>query len=484
MFSNYRIIPSACLTVMVMAFSLQAPAASDESVLENGEVRDAIALFDAWLELRVEREELPSVAVGVVLGESLLWSKAYGYADLASRRPATTETAYRVASITKLFTSTAIMQLRDAGKLRLDEPVADYVDWFRLDDRHAETGSVTIRQLMTHSSGLARELEGQYWDGGKLLERDEFIARFQETPSAKGREETYKYSNVAFAILGSVIESASGESYDDYITGHILKPLGMSGTQIRPASDMATLATGYEFRVVGQPRAAAPFTDSKAFAAAANMATSVVDLARFVSSQFETTPEAGRVLAPLTLRETHRVHWLADDWAFGLGLSWFVTRKDNRTVISHGGSVPGFRTRVMAAPADEFGLIVLTNSGDSDVGKLSNQAWTMLASAVIGAAKKDESKAEPDSSWTSLVGRYRGFDGEVLRVMVIADELALVNPGQDDPLDGRIRLEHVEDQTYMMLDKWQAGEPIRFEVDDEGRAVRIVMPGYSLDRLD
>jgi hypothetical protein len=108
----------------------------------------------------------------------------------------------------------------------------------------------------------------------------------------------------------------------------------------------------------------------------------------------------------------------------------------------------------------------------------------MLASAVIGAAKKDESKAEPDSSWTSLVGRYRGFDGEVLRVMVIADELALVNPGQDDPLAGRIRLEHVEDQTYMMLDKWQAGEPIRFEVDDEGRAVRIVMPGYSLDRLD
>ena len=480
----HRMLRGACLAVLLVACGLPSRGAADEAVLENGKVRDAIAVFDAWLDRRIEREELPSVAVGVVLGESLLWSKAYGYADLATRRPATTGTAYRVASITKTFTATAIMQLRDAGKLGLDDPVSDYVDWFRLDDRHAETGSVTIRQLMTHSSGLVRELEGLYWDDGVLLDRDEFIARFQATPSAKGREETYKYSNVAFAILGAVIESASGESYDDYLTGQILEPLGMSGTQIRPTRDMATLATGYEFRVPGQPRKAAPFTDSKAFAAAANLATSVEDLARYLSSQFASTPDSGRVLAPLTLRETHRVHWLADDWSFGLGLSWFVARKDDRTVISHSGSVPGFRTRIMAAPADDFGLIVLTNAGDSDVGKLSNQAWTMLASPIIGANEADEPKAEAASDWAGLVGRYRGFDGELLRAMVLDGELTLVDPAQDDPMAGRIRLKHVEGYTFTMLDKWQAGESIRFDVDGAGRAERIVMPGYSLDRLD
>ena len=278
-------------------------ASENESVIDDPEVKAAIEVFDVWVQYRVNQYEIPGVSIGLVYDQELMWAKGYGCADLEKKTPATPSTAYRIASLTKLFTATAILQLRDAGRLQLDDPVSKHLDWFYLNDPHSDSPVITIRHLLTHSSGLAREFEALYWDTMEFPDPETFVRMFQESSTILPRETKFKYSNVAFNVLGFVVEFVSGESYADYVTNHILKPLGMTSTDVTPSPDMATLATGYSIRKPGQPRAVAPFFDKKAAVASGNMASSVEDLAKFLSLQFQEGPaEGNQVLKGSTLR--------------------------------------------------------------------------------------------------------------------------------------------------------------------------------------
>lgn len=456
-------------------------ASEKESVIDDPDVKAAIEVFDAWVQHRVHQYEIPGVSIGLVYDQELIWAKGYGYADLEKRTPATPSTAYRIASLTKLFTATAILQLRDGGKLQLDDPVSKHLDWFSLNDPHSNSPVITIRHLLTHSSGLAREFETLYWDDLEFPDRDTFISMFQRSSTILPRETKFKYSNVAFNVLGFIVESASGESYANYVTNHILKPLGMTSTEVTPPADMATLATGYYVRKPRQPRTVAPFFDKKAAVASGNMASSVEDLAKFLSLQFkEGSAEGNQILKGSSLREMHRPHWLYDDWKAGRGLGWGTARVGDQVRIRHGGSVPGYRSSISAAPADKFGVVVLTNADDGDPGEIAAQAWTIIAPMVKMVTEVKEEPQEADPSWTKFVGVYQWHDGSIIKVMLLNNELALVDPASDTPWEDRVRLEYVADNTFKMLNQWQEGESIHFEENKSGEVTRIIMPGYSL----
>src|SRR5687768_167489 len=129
-------------------------------------------LFSAWMNGQIEYRELPGIVVGIVAGDDLVWSKGFGFADLKARKPMTAETKFRMASHSKLFTATAIMQLREQGKVRLDDPVSKHLAWFRVKPSGDDDGSVTVEQLLTHSSGLPREA-GAHWTTGEFPTADE-----------------------------------------------------------------------------------------------------------------------------------------------------------------------------------------------------------------------------------------------------------------------------------------------------------------------
>jgi D-alanyl-D-alanine carboxypeptidase len=454
-----------------------------ESLIENPEVSAAIAVFDAWCQHTVFNREQPGVSIGIVHDKDLIWAKGYGYADLEKGIPAKPSTAYRIASITKLFTATAILQLRDAGKLQLDDPVAKHLIWFRLNDTFEDSPVITIRHLLTHTSGLPRELNALYWDEMKFPELEEFVEMFQEASTILPRETELKYSNVGFNVLGHVIASVSGESYSDYVREHILLPLGMMGTEVIPRKDMSTLAVGYGFRKPDQPRRTESFFDKKAMASSGNMASTVEDLAKFISLQFREDAAGGaQILKGSTLREMHRVHWLSPNWKSGWGLGWSVVRSDGQVRITHGGSVPGYKTYVSAAPADKFGVIVLTNAEDGNPRSYADNAWSIIAPAVKKATEITEELPVVDSSWMKYVGDYEWEDGSPVKVMLLNSELALVDPTEDNPWDGRIRLEPVSEGVFRMKDQSQKGELIQFEMNESGEVTRIIMPGYSLLR--
>jgi len=130
---------------------------SEHPPVEHPEVRSAIDLLEAWIEAQRVARELPGVSLGIVHDQALVWSGGFGWADVERREPATADTLYRIGSITKLFTATALLILRDAGKLHLDDPLATHLPWFQMKAAAAEAGTITIRHLLTHTSGLPRE---------------------------------------------------------------------------------------------------------------------------------------------------------------------------------------------------------------------------------------------------------------------------------------------------------------------------------------
>jgi CubicO group peptidase (beta-lactamase class C family) len=477
---GFLLIPLA-----VLILPLTGQASESGSPAAKPEVAAVIDVFDAWAEYRATRREQPGVSIGLVYDQELIWAKSYGYADLVNKTTATPSTAYRIASLSKVFTATAILQLRDTGLLQLDDPVAKHLDWFRLQDKHPDSSVITIRHLLTHTSGLPRELDALYWDEMDFPDREAFVKMLQEASTILPRETKFKYSNVAFGVLGLLVEAVSEQNYSDYVTENIFAPLGMTASRVLPPKDMPALATGYKYRKPGKPRIEEPFTDLAAMVSAGNLASTVEDLAKFLALQFREGPAGGaQILKGPTLREMQRVHWLDPEWEGGRGLGWGILRLNGRTLIGHGGYVPGHTTTITADPKEKFAVIVLTNAGDGEPFSYARQAWSIVAPAVIKAMAEAEKPPVADESWVQYVGLYEWDDGAVSRVMLLNGELALVDPASDTPWESRVRLEPVSDGVFKMKDPTQEGELVRFELDADGKVTRMVLPGYSLQKAD
>ncbi len=472
----------AVVTILAWtAPSAAQTAAADRSPLaRKPEVAAALTVLDSWIAATVAQREQPGLSIGVVYDQDLIWAKGYGYADLERRVPATPGTIYRIASNSKLFTATAIMQLRDAGKLRLDDPVSERLPWFSIKKTYDGGPPITIRHLITHTSGLPRELSGVNWSDLTFPGREELrrVLPGQETVFAPETE--WKYSNLAVSLAGEVVAEVSGEPWPQYVERHIPQPLGMTATRAAPARDMPGLAIGYGRRVPGRARDVEPFVDTGAEAPAANLASNVEDLAKFVSLQFRDGPRGGaQVLQGSTLREMQRVQWLRPDWRRGWGLGFSIRRVDDQVRIGHTGSLPGHRTQIEIAPAQKLGVIVLTNAEDGDPFRYIDQAFVLLNPAVAKAVAPPDTPKVADAAWQQYVGRYAWKFSE-MQIQILNGELTLIVPEADNPWDSRMILKPVRLNTFRMVAPGftygPIGELLTFEMDEKGKVVRVRTP--------
>ncbi len=452
--------------------------ASAARVAENPEVEAAIAVLDSWIQATMASREQPGLSVGIVYDQELIWSKGYGFADVARRTRATPATAYRIASISKLFTATAILQLRDAGKLLLDDPVADHLPWFKIKNAHPDGPVITIRHLITHTSGLPRESTGTYWNDLNFPTREEMMEILATQETAIPAETEWKYSNLALALAGEIVAVVSGEPWDQYVERHILRPLSMRSTRAMPAPDMRILASGYTRRVPGENRVPEPFVDTRGLAPAANLASTVEDLARFAALQFrDAAAEGEQILKGSTLREMHRIQWLRPDWRSGQGLGFSIRRVGDQVRVGHGGSVPGHRTQIEIAPAQKFAVIVLTNANDGEPLQYVNQAFQLVGPAVAKAAEAPKKAATPDPAWDLYVGTYTWKNSDV-EIMVLNGELTMFVPEAENPWESRVTLTPAGRHTFKMKGGSSSGELLRFELDDQGRVTRLIAGSY------
>jgi len=160
-----KFISVVMMCIIILWGGVWRLSAADQEKIDFSE---AIRIIDTWLEAQREYDRLPGISAAVVKDQEVIWSKGYGMADLHKKSRTTPATIYSICSISKLFTSIAIMQLRDAGKLRLDDRVADVLPWFNLKQQYPESGPITVRSLLTHSSGLPRESAPSLLDGARF----------------------------------------------------------------------------------------------------------------------------------------------------------------------------------------------------------------------------------------------------------------------------------------------------------------------------
>lgn len=432
-----------------------------------------LEVLDAWIVETMENREQPGLSIGIVYDQDLIWAKGYGYADVATKRTATPSTVYRIASITKLFTATALMQLRDGGKIHLDDPVKKYLPWFSIKDPFPDDPQITIRHLMTHLAGLPRGSAGLPEGQRGFASREQMIGALAQQELAVPTETEFKYSNLAWAIAGEVVAQASGEPYAQYVERRILKPLGMTSTYVLPEPATPGLATPYSRRVPGKERRTQQFSDWSGLTPAANMASTVEDLAKFASLQLRDEPAAkATVLAGSSLREMHRVQWLRPDWRSGQGLGFAIRRVDDRVQVGHGGSTSGFRTQIQVRPSDKMAVIVLTNADDGDPGRYVDQAFRIVGPAIRSATEERKAPATADPTWTRYVGRYGREDADnESRITILNGELTMYTSDatvSDDPWEARVRLVPVREHTFRMEGGSSSGELVVFRVDAQG----------------
>lgn len=470
---------------------VEAPPAATGAVAaaDHPRVREALHLLDVWAEAQLAYELVPGASLAVVDDQELLFAGGYGFAHPHDQVPADGETLYSICSISKLFTSIAVMQQWEEGRLELDDPVADHLGWFDLRETH-DGLPITVQGLLTHSSGLPRESGFPYWSPPDFdfPSRDEIRRRLAEQATLYPAERYFQYSNLGLTLAGETVTAITGTPYGDYVTSRILEPLGLGRTTpaIPVEEEGGRLATGHSALGREGVRERLPLFRAEGIAPAAGFASSVVDLGRFASWQFRLLEsDAAEVLAPATLRKMHRVHWVDPDWDVHWGLGFGVSRSDGATYVGHGGSCPGYRSSLSLRPDRKVAAAFAANASGVDAALFTRTAHRIVGPALQAAG---DTAAAPEATPAELErfsGRYSVFPwGGEIAVVPWKGSLAMVGLPTEDPMEALQELKHVEGARFRRKrDDGELGEPIEFEIDASGEVRALLRHGNRWERM-
>jgi CubicO group peptidase (beta-lactamase class C family) len=353
----------------------------------------ALKEVDARLAADLQKDGGGGVSVGVVIGGKLVWTKNYGFADVEAQRAATSDTDYRIGSLTKRFTSLMLLQLVDQGKVGLTDPLERYVPEVK-SVQNARDGSppITLLQVATMTSGLAREPGCANHSVGPVSEwQKKILACLPETKYQFEPGTQFLYSNIGYATLGLALERAAGQPYIDYVAQHIFKPLGMARTSFEPTAEVReNLAHGY-VRSRGTP---VTFDRKGPDAELAGRGyrvpngavfSTVNDLAKFVAWELGEGP-AG-LLKKETQNAVYSRAYSATDapkdltMSEGYGLGLMIRRRGELVFLGHDGVTGGFTSAVFVHRPSRAGVIILHNSGSGPFNQF-DEAYMVLETIV------------------------------------------------------------------------------------------------------
>jgi CubicO group peptidase (beta-lactamase class C family) len=410
-----------------------------------------------------QRDRLPSVAAAVVRRGEIAWTDAVGVADYDGDAAATPDTQYRIGSITKTFTATAIMQLRDAGALDLDDRLELHLEGLA-------GGSPTIRRMLCHLSGLQREA-GEMFVTGESPTEEELVASLREVEFVLAPAQSHHYSNLAFALLGLVVARRSGMPYTAYVEERILRPLGLERTAWTPQPPHAQ---GYLVDEYANTVWREPHGDMGGTAAAGQLWSTAGDLARWATFLAEGRED---VLAPATVEEMWfpQVMYFPDDWILGWGLGLQLFNRDGRIYGGHGGAMAGHLAGVYVDRKTRIGAAALTNSGTR--ADMDGFAIDLAAKAIELWPEEPEPwrpEAEPPAAVRALLGRWWSegmefvfwWEEGALRARVAAA------PAHRPPAV----FEQLSDTEFRSVAGRERGERLRVEGE------RLIWAGYAFTR--
>lgn len=455
---------------------------------DSNSLREISEKIDRLVQSHMDAAPVPGVAVGVTRGEELALFRSFGNSNLASGAQADKTTISRVASITKTFTATAIMRLRDASLLSLDDPLVLYLPEFAV--ANAVEGSledVTIRRALTHYSGLSTEHPDLDWDTPEFPSMRHVLDNIDRVQTVIPQDSAWKYSNLAFSLLGEVVARLSGQSYIDYVNAEIIGPLGLVNTAFDlSAEQSARKAEGYSPPLPGDSGwRIAPNAHLNGFSSAGQLQSNTEDLAKWIAFQIGAI-SAPEVLSSQTLAEMHQPVYIENDWAYGQCLSWRAIRCGERVFVNHGGGVHGFASNICFNIPSKTGVIVLANTWPAIWPyELAYEIGDMVIDA-LGPVDPQTNNSEhlTDDSFAELEGRYFAEPGVYVTVNSVSGGISLTRPESGDyTLHAPAFLESATaPDTFRVSNGRGAGETAEFSRDDKGVVTSFRLGGFKYNR--
>jgi CubicO group peptidase (beta-lactamase class C family)/D-alanyl-D-alanine dipeptidase len=386
---------------------------------------DSIAPLDGYQEIaeqlqgmiqqQMAQKNIPAFSIALVDGDQTVWAQGFGYQDAARQVPATAKTVYRVGSVSKLFTDIAIMQQVEKGALSLDAPITDYLPGFS--PKNPWGPPITLRQLMSHGSGLVRESPvGNYFDSTEPTLR-ETVGSLDDTTLVYEPGTRTKYSNAGIAVVGYVLQRQMQVPFARHIEQTVLKPLGMQDSSFQRTSQVeGNLAAAWMWTYDGRRFPAPRF--ALGTAPAGNLYSSVLDLSRFLVSIFrEGVGQQGRILKAETIRQMAMPQPASQEQQPEFGIGFHMSELDGHRKIGHGGAVYGFSTQLEALPDQQLGVAAVATLDGSNglVQRIADHALRLLLARREGQPLPSAELTEPIPAELAraAAGRYASGQTEI-----------------------------------------------------------------------
>lgn len=449
--------------------------------LSHTAVADATRYFETWVAFRQRYDRVPGIQAAVLHEDKLLLSSAYGSADVEQGVPLTPQHLFRIASHSKTFTATAVLQLAQQDRLRLDDHAGRWLPFLR----GTSLAGVTVRELLGHGGGVVRDSgNGDYWQLAHAFPDER---RLQEILLDDGAgvlpaNERFKYSNIGYAMLGLIVAAAAEQPYNTFVREHIVGKLSLenTGPEYDPVR-AGEYATGYTALSYADHRIPIDHVDTAAMAAATGFFSTAEDLVHYVAAHFHGDT---RLLSDASKRLMQRAEWKVEGrGAAEYGLGFGRSMIGDRLVLGHGGGYPGHLTRTSFDPAGRLAVSVLTNAIDGPALMLADGLIRLVNLAASASPRLDRSPADLSRFTGRFATMWRVFD-----VVDLAGRLYLLDPTEQDPTDEVMTLSVVDDRTLRICGGTgyaPVGETIRYDFSVDGVAAvhAFAMSARPIERV-
>src|SRR5262245_60696420 len=337
--------------------------------------REPFPGFDEYVRTALAQWKVPGASVAIVRNDSVIYTKGYGVREVGKSPSVDERTIFAIGSSSKSFTAATVAMLADSGKVSLDAPASTYLPNFQLYDAYA-TKEITVRDLLSHRSGLAR---GELLWYGSDYDREELLRRVRYLQPSWSFRSQFGYQNLMYLAAGQVVAKVTGAPWDDFIKRRIFQPLGMtaSSTSVTALKEIEALASPHA--LVNDTVLAVPYRKIDNIAPAGSINSNVVDMAQWVRLHLGDGKFAGKQL--ISKRMSDEMHsaqtvikmdpnWNAMNpsahlMAYGLG--WFLSDYEGKYLVQHGGNIDGMTALVAMLPEEHFGIVILSNMNGSQL---------------------------------------------------------------------------------------------------------------------
>ena len=456
------------ILILIFIYSCDFTYYKSENInFDNREYSEAFQLIDYWLEAQKDYEKLPGLTALVTDKNETKWAGSFGFSN--GVQPMKVENTFSICSISKLFTAVAIMQLVEDGKINLDDPIQKVLPWFDINNEFKDAPELTIKSILTHSSGLPRESNHPYWSWPDFPfpTKQDVIDELKNQEMLYPPSKYYQYSNLGLSLLGFIVEEVTQTSFDDYVNQNILIPLSMNNTKTYMSSEDygKNLTLGYSSLNRNNEREKVNFFNADGIAAAAGFTSNVEDLAKFARWQIDLVKSLEKkILSPETLKLMHEIHWDDELTSVTRGLGFGVYNFDGENWVGHGGSCPGYRSQLYINTNKELAYSVMINSSGTSPTKYIDGIHEILSNVTL---KKGEE-----------INRFEEFEGKYISqpwvsetyVQSWGDNLALLSLPSDDPYISLYK--HIKGDIFKkILNNNELGQELKIIRDDNNKVV-------------